>query len=109
MTAGMVELCMNVGKLNGLNPKKLMAMVNVADRESSIDIGRINIVKMQAYFEVPRSESQGVIDSFAKSHIAHRLRRPTGLRRHGRQHAPEARAASGETSGTSEAAPEKEP
>jgi ATP-dependent RNA helicase DeaD len=69
MTQGMVELCMNVGKLNGLNPKKLMAMVNVADRESSIDIGRINIVKMQAYFEVPRAESQGVIDSFAKSHI----------------------------------------
>ena len=69
MTTGMVELCMNVGKLNGLNPKKLMAMVNVADRESSIEIGRINIVKMQAYFEVARSEAQGVIDSFAKSHI----------------------------------------
>jgi len=69
MTSGMVELCMNAGKLNGLTPKKLMAMVNVADRESSIDIGRINIVKMQAYFEVPRSEAQSVIDSFSKSHV----------------------------------------
>ncbi len=69
MTSGMVELCMNVGKINGLTPKKLMAMVNVADRESSIDIGRINIVKMQAYFEVPRAESQSVIDSFAKSYV----------------------------------------
>ncbi len=69
MTQGMVELCMNVGKLNGMTPKKLMAMVNVADRDSSIDIGRINIVKMQAYFEVPRADSQGVIDSFSKSHV----------------------------------------
>ena len=69
MTEGMVELVMNVGKLNGLSPKKLMSLVNVADREKSIDIGRINIVKMQSYFEVPRSESPGVIDSFIKSHI----------------------------------------
>ncbi len=69
MTSGMVELCMNVGKINGLTPKKLMAMVNVADRDSSIDIGRINIVKMQAYFEVPRTESQAVIDSFSKSYV----------------------------------------
>ncbi|MDH3346126.1 MAG: DEAD/DEAH box helicase, partial [Kiritimatiellaceae bacterium] len=69
MTSGMVELVMNVGKLNGLTPKKLMALVNVADRDSSIDIGRINIVKMQSYFEVPISRSQAVIDSFAQSHV----------------------------------------
>jgi len=69
MTSGMVELCMNAGKLNGLTPKKLMAMVNVADRDSSVEIGRINIVKMQAYFEVPRADSQSVIDSFSKSHV----------------------------------------
>lgn len=69
MTAGMVELVMNVGKLNGLSPKKLMSMVNVADREKSIDIGRINIVKMQAYFEVPRAEAQGVIESFDQGHV----------------------------------------
>ncbi len=69
MTTGMVELCMNVGKLNGMTPKKLMAMVNVADRDSSVDIGRINIVKMQSYFEVSRPEAQSVIDSFSKSHV----------------------------------------
>jgi ATP-dependent RNA helicase DeaD len=69
MTSGMAELVMNVGKINGLTPKKLMAMVNVADRDSSIDIGRINIVKMQAYFEVPRTEAQAVIDSFSKSYV----------------------------------------
>lgn len=64
---GMAELVMNVGKLNRLSPKQLMNLVNVADRNSSIEIGRINIVKMQAYFEVPRSDAQGLIDSFAKS------------------------------------------
>lgn len=69
MTAGRVELVMNVGKINGLTPKKVMSMVNVADREKSIKIGRINIVKMQAYFEVPRSDAQSVIDSFDQSHI----------------------------------------
>jgi ATP-dependent RNA helicase DeaD len=69
MTSGMVELVMNVGKINGVTPKKLMAMVNVADREKSIEIGRINIVKMQAYFEVSREEARNVIDSFAKSYV----------------------------------------
>jgi ATP-dependent RNA helicase DeaD len=66
---GLVELVMNVGKLNGLSPKQLMNLVNVADRNSSVEIGRINIVKMQAYFEVPRADAQGVIDSFTKSFI----------------------------------------
>lgn len=69
MTAGMVELVMNVGKVNGVTPKKLMAMVNVADRDKSIEIGRINIVKMQSYFEVPRNEAREVIDSFTKSYV----------------------------------------
>ncbi len=65
----MVELVMNAGKLNGLSPKQLMNLVNVADRNSSVEIGRINIVKMQAYFEVPRDTAQSVIDSFAKGHV----------------------------------------
>ncbi|QHI68415.1 DEAD/DEAH box helicase [Tichowtungia aerotolerans] len=69
MTAGMVELVMNVGKVNGVTPKKLMAMVNVADRDKSIEIGRINIVKMQSYFEVPRGDAMDVIDSFTKSYV----------------------------------------
>ncbi len=64
---GMVELCMNVGKANRLAPKQLMSLVNVADRASSVEIGRINITHMQSYFEVPRDVAQAVIDSFAKS------------------------------------------
>ena len=66
---GMVELVMNVGKLNGVTPKRVMAFVNVADRSSTIEIGRINIVKMQTFFEVPAADAQNVIDSFSKTRV----------------------------------------
>ena len=64
---GLVELAMNIGKANHLSPKQLMNLVNVADRSSSVEIGRINITHMQSYFEVPRDAAQAVIESFAKS------------------------------------------
>jgi len=66
---GMAELMMNAGRLNGLTPKHLMNLVNAADRDSSVEIGRINISKLQTFFEVPRADAQNVIDSFSKSHI----------------------------------------
>ena len=65
----MVGLVMNVGSLNGLTPPKLLTLVNIADRDSRTEIGRINIVNKQAYFEVPRDQSQNVINSFANSDI----------------------------------------
>ncbi|MFH1531533.1 MAG: DEAD/DEAH box helicase [Pseudomonadota bacterium] len=69
MTTDLVELVMNAGHRHGLTPQKLMTLVNVADRERSVDIGRINIVRTQAYFEVPRNDAQGVIDAFARSKV----------------------------------------
>jgi hypothetical protein len=66
---GLVELCMNIGKANRLSPKQLMNLVNVADRNSSVEIGRINITHLQSFFEVPRDAAQSVIDSFAKSFV----------------------------------------
>ncbi len=62
----MIELVVNLGKRNGLSPKKLMNLINASDRTSSVDIGRINISQMQTYFNVPSASAQGVIDSFAK-------------------------------------------
>lgn len=67
--SSMTELILNVGKINGLTPKKLINLINVADRDSSIDIGRINIVKMQAFVEVPRADAEGLIKSFADSYV----------------------------------------
>lgn len=65
----MTELMMNIGKVNGLTPKQLMNLVNVADRDSSVEIGRINIVKMQSFFEVPPADAQNVIDSFSRGDV----------------------------------------
>ena len=65
----MAELVMNVGSVNGLTPPKLMNLVNAADRQSRIAIGRIYIVKSQANFEVPRDQAQGLVDSFSRTHV----------------------------------------
>jgi len=65
----MTELVLNVGKVNGLSPKKLINLINAADRASSTDIGRINISKMQSYVEVPQQAARGVIDSFANTDV----------------------------------------
>jgi ATP-dependent RNA helicase DeaD len=66
---GMTELVLNVGKLNGLSPKKLINMINGADGNRAIDLGRINVVKMRAFVEVPRADAQGVIDRIAKGNV----------------------------------------
>jgi len=67
--ADMVELVMNVGSINGLNPQKLMTLVNVSDRKRSIDIGRINITRMKAFFGVPRDDAESVVAAFLRSDI----------------------------------------
>ncbi len=65
----MVELVMNVGSINGLTPQKLMTLVNVSDRKRSIDIGRINITKMKAFFGVPKDDAEGVVAAFMRSNV----------------------------------------
>ena len=65
----MVEVVMNVGSINGLTPQKLMTLVNVSDRKRSIDIGRINITKMKAFFEVPVDDAERVVEAFLRSRV----------------------------------------
>jgi ATP-dependent RNA helicase DeaD len=65
----MVELVMNVGSINGLTPQKLMTLVNVSDRKRSIDIGRINITKMKAFFGVPRDDAESVVAAFLRANV----------------------------------------
>lgn len=62
MTPGMVELVMNIGQANDFSKERLMKMVNSK-------IGRINIVEKQSYFEVPYTEAQDIMDSFADKRI----------------------------------------
>jgi ATP-dependent RNA helicase DeaD len=66
----MAGLVMNVGSANGLTPPGLLNLVNVANRDSRFDIGRINIVNKQAYFEVPRQELERVIGSFEEGDVS---------------------------------------
>ena len=60
-----VELLINVGKRNGLTPKKLMHLINGAKGAGPVAVGRINISQMQTYFDVPQAVAQDVIDCFA--------------------------------------------
>jgi hypothetical protein len=71
----MVELVMNAGGLHGLCPKDLMNLINAADRDRSVEIGRIGIGRTQTVFESPRADAQGVIESFVRNRIDFRGRK----------------------------------
>jgi ATP-dependent RNA helicase DeaD len=65
MTEGMIELVVNVGKRNELSEEGLRELMNGCG--SAIEFGRINIVDMQTYFEVPYPLSHEVINHFKQN------------------------------------------
>ncbi|MDF3128528.1 DEAD/DEAH box helicase [Kiritimatiellaeota bacterium B1221] len=65
MTEGMIELVMNLGKRNELDEAGLRGLIDVCG--SSIELGRVNIVEMQSYFEVPYPRSHEVINHFKQN------------------------------------------
>jgi len=67
MTLGMIELVINIGKLNDLTPLKLKELLNDSVPGNPIELGRINIVEKQSYFEVPYAESNDIINHFSKN------------------------------------------
>ena len=67
MTLGMIELVINIGKLNELTPLKLKELLNDSVPGRPIELGRINIVEKQSYFEVPYAESNDIINHFSKN------------------------------------------
>jgi ATP-dependent RNA helicase DeaD len=62
MTEGMIELVVNIGKRNALSEEGLSELINQCDK--TIPLGRINIVEMQTYFEVPYPLSHEIINHF---------------------------------------------
>ncbi|MDF7809229.1 DEAD/DEAH box helicase [Pontiellaceae bacterium B12219] len=62
MTEGMIELVVNLGKRNALTGESLSKLLNQCGKP--IPLGRINIVEMQAYFEVPYPLSHEIINHF---------------------------------------------
>ncbi|MCP4176966.1 MAG: DEAD/DEAH box helicase [bacterium] len=67
MTSGMIELVVNIGKFNELTPLKLKELINNSVPGSHIELGRINIVEKQSYFEVPYIEYNDIINHFSKN------------------------------------------
>jgi len=67
MTKGMIELVINVGQRNELTESDLKELLNNASAGRSIKVGRINIVQMQCYFEVPYNDSMNLISQFKKN------------------------------------------
>ncbi|MDF7800600.1 DEAD/DEAH box helicase [Pontiellaceae bacterium B1224] len=72
MTEGMIELVVNIGKRNELTEESLSELINTsADRVggTTIPLGKINIVEMQTYFEVPYPRSHEIINHFKEPPI----------------------------------------
>ena len=67
MTEGMIEMVINVGKRNELTSQHLKEILNKTVGGRQMATGRINIVEMQTYFEVPYSESTDLLKYFAEN------------------------------------------
>ncbi len=65
MTEGMIELVVNSGKRNALSEESLSELMNQCGKP--IPLGRINIVEMQTYFEVPYPLSHEIINHFKQT------------------------------------------
>lgn len=65
MTAGMIEMVVNVGQRNELTAEKLNDLLNTLG--VPVEMGRINITEMQSYVEVPYGLSTDLINHFTKS------------------------------------------
>lgn len=75
MTEGMIELVINLGKRNGLTKGQIQEFLKQATHGIPVNLGRVNIVEMQSYFEVPYVESADIIDYFAKKTVEFEGRR----------------------------------
>jgi hypothetical protein len=65
MTEGMIELVVNMGKRNELTEDGLSELINACG--TTIPLGKINIVEMQTYFEVPYPRSHQIINHFKQN------------------------------------------
>ena len=65
MTEGMIELVVNIGKRNQLSEEGLSELINGCGL--TIQLGRINIVDMQTYFEVSYPLSHEIINHFKRN------------------------------------------
>jgi ATP-dependent RNA helicase DeaD len=58
---GYVRYFINLGKKDGLNPKKLLSILNEGTRGKSPDIGQIEILKMFSFFEMEKGFTKDLL------------------------------------------------
>jgi ATP-dependent RNA helicase DeaD len=58
---GYTRLSINVGKADGLTPHSLIGLMNDAIKGKKVTVGRIDMVKNAAFFEVPHGEVRRVV------------------------------------------------
>jgi len=61
------RLFINVGKNHKLNPQRLMGLVNESTRERNIPVGKIDILKSFAFFEIDESYTDKVLKGLNSS------------------------------------------
>lgn len=64
-----VSLRMNVGQKTGLNPRRLIGMINDQTRNHKIPIGRINVGPRSSSFEVDQYFLKNVLSAFRNVHF----------------------------------------
>ncbi|MET2984280.1 DEAD/DEAH box helicase [Aureibaculum conchae] len=54
----------NIGKMDGLNPAKLMGLINEYLKKRDVEIGQIEILKSFSFFEIDKAFADKVVDAF---------------------------------------------
>lgn len=61
---GFSRLFINIGSKDNLNPSSLIGLINKYTKESSIDIGRIEIMKAFSFFEIDSAFESNILKAF---------------------------------------------
>ena len=54
----------NIGKMDGLNPAKLIGLINEYLKKRDVEIGQIEILKSFSFFEIDKAFADKVVDAF---------------------------------------------
>ncbi|MCG8410871.1 MAG: DEAD/DEAH box helicase [Bacteroidales bacterium] len=59
----------NLGKTQGLNPQRLMGLINESTRDNNIPIGRIDVMKSFSFFEVNKSFTDKILEKLNEANF----------------------------------------
>ena len=58
---GYTRLFINIGKMDGVNPRSFMGFLNRVSHGQQFQVGRIDLMKTFSFFEVPSEQAQAVL------------------------------------------------